>query len=629
MNFLWRPSFVKSNMRLPEGLIRAMNSLHARLMFMLAILVTVTVVGLAYALIEGEQETRYRDLEGRAVRLTDLASRSVAYSVWNVDLGAIDEQLESLASDPEIVQVSVTAVGYGKLREIRKTAGSLTNPIVHVRDIRFETAETGLQKIGEVRVVLSRELVIKSIAEVHRAVWFLVAVILAVLYTTTSVLLRRMVSAPVHRLEVMVDTIAQGDLDARCVVESHDELGRLALRFNMMADRLHVSDSRLRESEERLRLALAAANQGLFDLDLTTGHARVSPEYAGMLGYDPDTFQETITFWLERMHPEDTARVQQVHEDYVAGRLPEYHNEFRQRTRDGRWKWILSQGRIMERAADGRPLRMLGTHTDIDAIKSAEAALQDLNATLESRVALRTAELSAANQELETFAYAVAHDLRAPLRAINGFTSILQSGYGAILPSEGRVYMEKIVRAGRKMSDLIDGLLVLSHSAQGELRMSRIDLSTLARKLLAELAATFPDRQVAVEVEDGLWVCGDYRMISSLLTNLLDNAWKYTGGTAEPKIYVRACEIDGRRGFCVADNGAGFDMANAERLFKAFHRLHRQDEFPGTGIGLATVQRIVRRHGGMISAEAAPGQGASFFVVMPEVECKSGQWAGA
>lgn len=606
-----------------------MNSLHARLMFMLAILVTVTVVGLAYALIEGEQETRYRDLEGRAVRLTDLASRSVAYSVWNVDLGAIDEQLESLASDPEIVQVSVTAVGYGKLREIRKTAGSLTNPIVHVRDIRFETAETGLQKIGEVRVVLSRELVIKSIAEVHRAVWFLVAVILAVLYTTTSVLLRRMVSAPVHRLEVMVDTIAQGDLDARCVVESHDELGRLALRFNMMADRLHVSDSRLRESEERLRLALAAANQGLFDLDLTTGHARVSPEYAGMLGYDPDTFQETITFWLERMHPEDTARVQQVHEDYVAGRLPEYHNEFRQRTRDGRWKWILSQGRIMERAADGRPLRMLGTHTDIDAIKSAEAALQDLNATLESRVALRTAELSAANQELETFAYAVAHDLRAPLRAINGFTSILQSGYGAILPSEGRVYMEKIVRAGRKMSDLIDGLLVLSHSAQGELRMSRIDLSTLARKLLAELAATFPDRQVAVEVEDGLWVCGDYRMISSLLTNLLDNAWKYTGGTAEPKIYVRACEIDGRRGFCVADNGAGFDMANAERLFKAFHRLHRQDEFPGTGIGLATVQRIVRRHGGMISAEAAPGQGASFFVVMPEVECKSGQWAGA
>lgn len=600
-----------------------MNSLHARLMFMLAILVTVTVVGLAYALIESEQETRYRDLEGRAERLADLASRSVAYSVWNVDLGAIDEQLESLASDPEIVQVSVTAVGYGKLREIGKTAGNLTNPIIHVRDIRFETLETGLQKIGEVRVMLSRELVARSIAQEKRAVWVLVAMILAVLYTTTSVLLRRMVSAPVHRLETMVDTIARGDLDARCAVESHDELGRLALRFNMMADRLHVSDSRLRESEERLRLALAAANQGLFDLDLTSGDVRVSPEYAGMLGYDPDSFHETKATWLERMHPEDAARVQQVHEDYVAGRLQEYRNEFRQRTRDGRWKWILSQGRIMERAADGRPLRMLGTHTDIDAIKSAEAALQDLNATLESRVALRTAELSAANHELETFAYAVAHDLRAPLRAIRGFTDILQSGYGTILPPEGQVYMEKIVRSARKMSDLIDGLLVLSRSAQGELRMSRIDLSTLARKLLAELAASFPDRRVLVEVEDGIRVCGDYRMITSLLTNLLDNAWKYTGGTAEPKIYVRACEIDGRRGFCVADNGAGFDMARADNLFKAFYRLHREDEFPGMGIGLATVQRIVRRHGGMISAEAAPGQGARFFVVVPEVECTS------
>lgn len=380
----------------------------------------------------------------------------------------------------------------------------------------------------------------------------------------------------------------------------------------------------LHDSEERLRLALVAAQQGLYDLNLETGAVMVSPEYATMLGHDPQTFQETFAAWRDRLHPDDQAVVFKALDDYLGGRQPTYRIEFRLRTRDGGWKWILSVGEIQDRSADGRPLRMLGTHTDIDALKAAESALRESNATLEARVAERTAELTAANQELETFSYAVSHDLRAPLRAMSGYAHALQDDYGASLQGQARTYLDQIGLAARKMSDLIDGLLALSRSSRGELRQDRVDLSALSRRRLDELAQAEPGRRVTVEVEDGLVVQGDERMLASALINLLDNAWKYTGATTAPTIRVHAGEVNGLRGICVSDNGAGFDMEHAERLFKPFQRLHRQDEFPGIGIGLATVQRIVHRHGGQIAAHAVPGEGATFCIALPGASGRSG-----
>ena len=342
----------------------------------------------------------------------------------------------------------------------------------------------------------------------------------------------------------------------------------------------------------------------------------VSPEYAVMLGYDPTGFRETLDSWRERLHPDDRLSVPVVLDDYLAGRLPSYRVEFRLRTKDGHWKWILSLGQIEQRSAEGLPLRMLGTHTDIDALKTAEAELREINATLESRVAERTAELSAANHELETFAYAVSHDLRAPLRSLSGFSQALQEDFGSELQGQAKTYLDRINQAAARMGELIEGLLALSRSSRGELRHDRVDVSALARRRLAELAQE-TGRAVSVEVEDGLVVNGDERMLASALTNLLDNAWKYTGATASPVIRVHTGELNGRHGFCVSDNGAGFDMQHADRLFQPFQRLHREDQFPGIGVGLATVQRIVQRHGGEITAHAVPGKGATFCIVLP------------
>lgn len=390
-------------------------------------------------------------------------------------------------------------------------------------------------------------------------------------------------------------------------------LGFLALLRREVARQTRA----LRESEERLRLALAAASQGMYDLDLTTGQVKISAEYATMLGFDPQTFRLTFDSWLDNLHPEDRPRVERAYDDYVAGRRAEYRIEFRQRTSGGRWKWILSMGKIQAYDGNGRPLRMLGTHTDIDALKAAQAALLELNATLESRVAARTAELTAANQELDSFVYAVSHDLRAPLRAMMGFSGVLEEDLGPTLPPEAKGHLHHIVQAGRKMSALVEGLLTLSRSARGPLQLHRVDVSALARARLAELAAADPARAVAVSVEDGLVFQGDQGLLASVVDNLLDNAWKYTGHTAQAAIRVEACEEPGYRGFRVSDNGAGFDMAHTTRLFKAFQRLHRQDEFPGIGIGLATVQRIVQRHGGHVRAQAEPGKGAAFSVFLP------------
>ena len=392
--------------------------------------------------------------------------------------------------------------------------------------------------------------------------------------------------------------------ERQCAVTFLDITGRKA------------TEEALHESEERLRLALAAASQGMYDLNIRTGEAMVSPEYAVMLGYDPTGFRETLDSWRERLHPDDRLSVPVVLDDYLAGRLPSYRVEFRLRTKDGHWKWILSLGQIEQRSAEGLPLRMLGTHTDIDALKTAEAELREINATLESRVAERTAELSAANHELETFAYAVSHDLRAPLRSLSGFSQALQEDFGSELQGQAKTYLDRINQAAARMGELIEGLLALSRSSRGELRHDRVDVSALARRRLAELAQE-TGRAVSVEVEDGLVVNGDERMLASALTNLLDNAWKYTGATASPVIRVHTGELNGRHGFCVSDNGAGFDMQHADRLFQPFQRLHREDQFPGIGVGLATVQRIVQRHGGEITAHAVPGKGATFCIVLP------------
>lgn len=261
------------------------TSLHTKLMLILALLVGLALISVTFVLIEHERQIRFAELEERADRMTDLISQSVAYSVWNVDLVAIDDLLTSFASDPEVVHVSVKAVGYGDLKEISKSPQSLINPLVRVKAINFSAANTDLQKIGEVRVVFSRALVEGAIVAAHRTALALVAIILAILYVGTFVLLKRLVSIPVNRLEFMVDRIASGDLDARCSVESNDELGKLGERVNMMAVHLKESDRSLRNVQENLSITLDSIGDAVIVTDEQGCITRMNPTAERLTGW--------------------------------------------------------------------------------------------------------------------------------------------------------------------------------------------------------------------------------------------------------------------------------------------------------------------------------------------------------
>ncbi len=244
-------------------------------------------------------------------------------------------------------------------------------------------------------------------------------------------------------------------------------------------------------------------------------------------------------------------------------------------------------------------------------------ALQHLNADLERRVIERTTQLEAANKELEAFSYSVSHDLRAPLRSIDGFSRTLLEDYADRLDAQGANYLQRVRAASQRMAQLIDDLLELSRLTRAELRWAPVSLSALALAVAEELRHNHPERAVEFVIAEGLTAEGDARLLRIALENLLGNAWKFTAKRPQARIEFGAARRNGETIYVVRDNGAGFDMEYADKLFGAFQRLHSTAEFPGTGIGLATVQRIIHRHGGRLWAEGAVEQGAAFYFTLP------------
>ena len=245
--------------------------------------------------------------------------------------------------------------------------------------------------------------------------------------------------------------------------------------------------------------------------------------------------------------------------------------------------------------------------------RRAEEEVRQANEALEDRVEERTVQIAAANKELDAFAYSVSHDLRAPLRGIDGFSQALLEDYGERLDDTAKDYLGRVRAGCLRMGTLIDDMLQLSRLSRGEIHSREVDLSAMAGEIAEELRKSAPARAVAFEIAPGVVVRGDAVLLRAVMDNLLGNSWKFTGKTEGAKIAFGMQEKDGKKVLFVRDNGAGFDMAYADKLFAAFQRLHSLQEFEGTGIGLATVQRIIHRHGGEIWAEGEMGRGATFY----------------
>ncbi|MBL8951486.1 MAG: PAS domain-containing protein [Myxococcaceae bacterium] len=332
-------------------------------------------------------------------------------------------------------------------------------------------------------------------------------------------------------------------------------------------------------------------------------------EYTGI----PETEQLGYG-WLQQLHPDDRTRVQNEWSGTV-GQGVSFDIEFRIRRADGAHRWFRTRA-IPLRAVSGEIVKWYGSNTDIHEYKTAQAEILNLNETLERRVVERTAELSAANRDLEAFSYSVAHDLRAPLRGMAGFAAVLVDDWGAKLDAEATGYLKKIQENAQGMGRLIDALLALASLGRREVKREPVDLEAIARGITARLAAAEPSPPTKVITSAGLNTLADVTLVSNLLENLIGNAWKFTRKAVSPCVEVGMTEAISPRVFFVRDNGAGFDMAHAKKLFEPFQRLHPHKEYPGTGVGLASARRIVERHGGSLWAEASPGAGATFYFTL-------------
>ena len=396
---------------------------------------------------------------------------------------------------------------------------------------------------------------------------------------------------------------------------------KLAKSLNQLQ---RAQEALVEESEQR-RLALEAADLGAWDYRFETGEVFWDERCRNLFGIASGNeidYREAIA----RIHPEDRASTDAAVARTLAGAgHGAYHREFRVVWPDSSIHWVASHGRAYFEDDGGAPRarRFVGVNMDITARKRAEEVLLEseerlrrLNIELEQRVLERTAQLEASNKELEAFAYSVSHDLRAPLRGIDGWSLALVEDYGQHLEQRALQYLDRVRSETQRMGRLIDDLLQLSRITRSAMHREAVDLSRLVESIAARLRESHPDRRLEFVIEPGLTAFGDARLLEIALTNLLENAVKFTRTRAAACIEFRAVECGGKSALVVRDNGVGFDMAYSSTLFGAFQRLHSESEFPGTGIGLATVQRVIHRHGGSVWAEAAPDRGASFYFTL-------------
>ena len=360
----------------------------------------------------------------------------------------------------------------------------------------------------------------------------------------------------------------------------------------------------LRESEERFRTMADTAPVLLW---MAGTDALCTFFNQRWLAFRGRTMEEELgTGWAQGVHAEDFQRCMTEYLDAFVARR-EFRMEYRLRRADGQYRWILDTG-VPRYTPAGVFAGYIGSCIDVTELREAREGL-------ELRVQERTAQLQLANRELEAFSYAVAHDLRTPLRGVMGFAELLLGDHVDELGAEGKDLLRRICDNARRMAELIDALLALSRISRLEVRVEHVDLSALARRIIKEIAVA-DERERQLLVDDGVTADMDPRLARAILENLLGNAWKFTSKVSAPRIHFGVTEKGAGGAFFVRDNGAGFDPAYANKLFAPFQRLHATTEFPGTGIGLATVQRIVHRHGGRIWAEGQVDRGATFYFTL-------------
>jgi len=391
------------------------------------------------------------------------------------------------------------------------------------------------------------------------------------------------------------------DSSGATMVNKDGSFGGIVLSFRDVSERIRAERA-LRDSEEKFRSIFEQAAVGIGMVGFHDARwMEVNDTFSRMVGYTPEELQRTP--WPQITHPDDLELDLISFQKMAAGKLESYSLEKRFIHKEGHHVWAKLTLSLV-RNSTGQPDYEIAIIENISERKKAEKALQQ-----------RTEELLSVNRELESFSYSVSHDLRAPLRAIIGFSSLLRNHTGQ-LDGKANGYLQRITTGAEKMNVLIDDMLRLSRISRQELDTQEIDLRSLAKTVAKELELQYPERHVEMHIANDLKAKGDEQLIKIALTNLLGNAWKYTAKNAVARVEFDSFQKNNEKIFFIRDNGAGFSAKLADRMFKPFQRLHSESEFSGTGIGLPIAQRVINRHGGEIWAEGDTGKGAIFYFTL-------------
>lgn len=390
-----------------------------------------------------------------------------------------------------------------------------------------------------------------------------------------------------------------------------DEQGKLQKVIHIATNiaRRKEAEKALRESEERFKAAFDHAAIGRAIASLDGRFIKVNRSLCEITGYTEEELLKKT--WMEMCHPAHYEENLKNFRKLMEGEFPSYHMELKARHKDGKDPWI-HLNVVLIRDLQEKPLYMVGDMVDITELKEAESALRNSGDRLERHAR----ELKAVNEELRAFSYSVSHDLKSPLQHIEGFARILSEDHADSLGSEGKQFLGRIRSGIERMSNLIHGLMKLSKLTQVELKPKEVDLSEIALSIAEALKESAPDRVVKFSIAAEIKAKGDVQLLRLVIENLLGNAFKFTARRKKALIAFGVNEVDGRETFYVRDNGAGFKQEKAGRLFAPFQRLHSEKEYEGSGIGLASVKRIVHRHGGRIWAEGEVGKGATFYFTL-------------
>jgi PAS domain S-box-containing protein len=554
-------------------------------------------------------------IESGLKQVEDVHVESLTFSLWAVDIKNLKTQMKGILRLPNMEYLEITEGNKVWAAVGNHDSGNYIEqvyPLVYV-------SKGKPRKLGQLRVVASLEgvydrLIDKAIAIlVGNAVkTFLVAgFILWLFYYLVT-----------RHLVTIASFIENHDIDNKqpeklkldrpeSDSQNKDELDAVVDRLNTMQSNIRTSYEKLRTSEEKYRQLVELSQEGIWTIDKDAVTTFVNPALAHMMGYTVDEMLGKSLFdFMDEEGKAITVRNLEQRQQGIGA-----SHEFELVRKDGsRLYTIIVASPFTD--ANGNYMGSIAGVLDITQRRQAEEELRLQQEKLEELVRERTKALEISNRELEAFSYSVAHDLRAPLRSIISFGQVLEDVAHEKLDEEGRDALQRMIRAGKNMSELIDDLLELSRISRTSMEKTRVNLGDVAREAIDVLAAAEPGRYSEILIDNDLYAVVDPTLIQVLMQNLIQNAWKFSNRNDVTVIEVGKRALENETCFYVRDNGVGFNMEYAGKVFDAFQRLHRPDEFSGTGIGLATVHRIVQRHGGKVWAESEIGKGATFYFTL-------------